>query len=155
MEAREKVLSPQERRIEKREEESLTTERAKIARARVNKMLKGFRDQPPRVAVERASLMVESLKETEGLPIVLRWAKALENVMANIEVHIGPNELIVGRAGPPGRYGLLYPELRGTWLEKNLDSLMKRKEGAFVFTKEDARIIREEIVPYWKGRTVF
>ena len=149
------VLSPQEERIEKGIQISLTTAEAQQARSRIDKMVRKVRQEKPRIAVDRARLITESFRRTEHLPVVLRWAKALENVLSKIPIYIGESELIVGRAGPPGRYGILYPELRGSWLEKNLESLQDRKEGAFGFTPEDAEIIRKEILPYWKGRTIF
>ena len=149
-----KILSPQEERMEKGLGHELTSDEAKVKRARVNRMLAGFRNKPPRVAVERARLMVESFKETEGLPVVMRWAKALENVMNKIPVYIGSDELIVGRCGPPGRYGLIYPEYRGGWLKQAVTYLPTRKEGGFVLTEEDIRVIKEEIAPYWEGKTL-
>ncbi|MCC6533939.1 MAG: glycyl radical protein [Burkholderiales bacterium] len=149
-----RILTPQEKRIESGHE-FIRPDGTPAVSGRIARMLKGFRDQPPRVAVQRAQYMVESLRSTDGLAPVLRWARALANVMSKIEVSIGEDELIVGRCGPSGRYGILYPELRGAWLEKGLETLTNRKEGAVSFTDEDARIIREEIVPYWKGRTVF
>jgi formate C-acetyltransferase len=105
--------------------------------------------------VERARLLTDSFKATEGKPLVLRWALALEKVLNEIEIHIGDEELIVGRCGPPGRYGILYPELRGAWLEKGIESFPTRKEGRFVITDEDVAVVRDTLVPYWKGRTVF
>ena len=33
---------------------------------------------PPRASVERAKLFTESFKQSEGEPLVLRWAKALK-----------------------------------------------------------------------------
>lgn len=150
-----KILSAQEERIEKRKDQTLTSKEARSKRGRVDRMLRGIRKKPPRIAVERARLMTESFRKTEGTPVVLRWALALEHVLENITIHIGEHDLIVGRCGPPGRYGILYPELRGAWLEKGLESLPSRKEGRFVITDEDIRIVQEEIVPYWKGRTVF
>ena len=150
-----RIFSAQEERIEKREDDTLTSHEARSKRARVDRMLQGIRKKPPRIAVERARLMTASFRETEGAPVVLRWALALENVLKNIEITIGEDDLIVGRCGPPGRYGILYPELRGAWLETGLESFPSRKEGRFIMTDEDALIVKEEIVPYWKGRTVF
>ena len=161
------ILSAQEERIEKREDDTLTSHEARSKRARVDRMLQGIRRKPPRIAVERARLVTESFRKTEGAPVVLRWALALEHVLNNIEITIGEDgkivaetaggedDLIVGRCGPPGRYGILYPELRGAWLEKGLESFPSRKEGRFVISDEDSRIVKEEIIPYWKGRTVF
>lgn len=155
MEITERILSPQEQRIEMGEEETLTTQEARIARVRVHKMLKGFRDKPPRVDVERARLLTESFRETEDLPLVMRWAKALEHILSNIPIYIGPDESIVGRFGPPGgRYGLLYPELRTGWLSnKVLKELSVRKGGTFTIMEEDINILKAEIAPYWNGKT--
>lgn len=146
---RQRVLSPQEQRIERGDSGTGAVS------PRLARMLVGFRDSPPAVAVERARYLTESFRRTEGLPPVLRFAHALDNIMSKIEISIGEDELIVGRCGPRGRYGVLYPELRGAWLEKGLGTLATRKEGSIIFTEDVARIIQDEIVPYWKGRTVF
>ena len=153
-EDREQVLTPQEQRIE-RGSGFARPDGTSAVSERVARMMAGIRDCTPVVAVERAQYLTESLRSTEGLPPVLRFAHALDNIMSKIEVSIGDEELIVGRCGPRGRYGILYPELRGAWLEHGLDTLTTRKEGALIFGERDARIIREEILPYWKGRTVF
>jgi pyruvate formate-lyase/glycerol dehydratase family glycyl radical enzyme len=158
MEAMTKILTPQEERIEIGIAQTIAkrkSERENIRISNLNRILKDFRQKPPRIAVERARLMTESFKETESLPIVLRWAKALENILTKIEVYIGENDLLVGRCGPIGRYGILYPELRAAWYEKGLESLATRKEGAFICTEEDSLIIKNEIIPYWKGKTLF
>ena len=147
-----KVLSPHEQRIEKGEAGVLTDEGARVKRARVNGMLKDILTGPPRVAVDRARLMTKSFKETEGLPLVLRWAKSLEHIAREIPIYIGPDELLVGRCGPGERCGLIYPELRGGWLE-NIKYLSERKVGQFYATEEDVKIVTEEIVSYWKGKT--
>jgi formate C-acetyltransferase len=99
-------------------------------------MLDGFRDKAPTVVTERAILMTESFKETEGLPIVMKWAKALENVARNIPIYIDEDELIVGRCGPPGKYVILYPELNNAWMDGGESDVMK------------------DLKSYWKGRTL-
>ena len=148
-------LSAQEQRISKQRDNTLTSDEARLKRVRVDRLLKEIRKAPPRIAIERARLLTASFRGTEGAPVVLRWALALKHVLENISIFIGEDDLIVGRCGPPGRYGILYPELRGAWLEKGFKSLPTRREGRFIITEEDVRIVKEEIVPYWKGRTVF
>ena len=49
--------------------------------------------------------------DAEGQPLVLRWGKAVAHVLSHTPIHIEEDELIVGSAGPPGRYAVLYPEL--------------------------------------------
>ena len=152
MEATARVLTPQEERIIKgADKEELTTEEGKNKRQRVNKLLANFRTRPPRVDIQRALLFTESFQQTESLPIVLRWAKALENIVKSIEVVIGDDELIVGTCGGTGRHSILYPELRGRWFEHGLQSL--KEQGAYILSGEDIQTVRKKIVPYWNGKT--
>jgi pyruvate formate-lyase/glycerol dehydratase family glycyl radical enzyme len=147
------ALSPQEERILEQTDES-AREEAYVKRARVKRMLAGFRDKPPRMAVERARFFTESFKETQFMPLVVRWALAEANVAKNIPIYIGPDELIVGRAGPPGRYSVLYPEFEGGCFGELEKIQPTHKEAPIVLTEEDARVINEELVPYWKGKTL-
>jgi formate C-acetyltransferase len=75
------------------------------------------------------------------------------HVAANIPLTIGPYDLIVGRASAtPGRYGLLYPELEGGILDKAVDIIRERKHP-YIISDETARIVKELIVPYWRGKS--
>ncbi|MEL7564561.1 MAG: pyruvate formate lyase family protein [Dehalobacterium sp.] len=147
------VLTPQEERIiNGGDKEELTTDEGKKKRTRVNKLLEKFtHNRIPRVDIERALLFTEAYRENEYLPMVLRWAKALENIMTNITVSIGDEELIVGTCGGIGRHSILYPELRGTWFEHGLKSLQEL--GSYIVSDEDIKIVKEKIVPYWRGKT--
>ncbi len=143
-------LSPHEQRIK---EEQLGKEDFKKGRERVFKILESFQGQRPKVDVERALYFTQSFKETEGQPLILRWAKALKHIAENITVYIDDNQLLVGRAGRQGRYGILYPELDGDFLDVAVKQLPNRVESPFDITQEDADIIINEIAPYWKGKT--
>lgn len=148
------VLSPQEERIMQGQEFGLTTDEAKAKRSRVNKMLQTLRGQAPRVSVERAKLFTDSFFETEGLPLVIRWAKGIENVANNIDLYIGPDELIVGRlSGHPGRYGILYPELESTCFTDPATIITSQKGESYILATEDANIIKDDLLSYWKGKT--
>ncbi len=144
------VLSPQEERIEKGVPLGLVSEEAQRKRARIHRMLKGFRDNPIRINVERARLLTESFKQTEGQPVILRWGKVMAHILRNISIHIDENELIVGSAGPPGRYAILFPELEEQFFSENVRPTEPGEK--LLLTEEDARIINEELRPYWMGR---
>ncbi|MFZ7101285.1 MAG: (2S)-3-sulfopropanediol dehydratase [Peptococcaceae bacterium] len=144
------VLSPQEIRIE----EELKGIEKLYGRERAFKILKEVQTQRrPIIDIERAKYFTESMKQTEGQPLVLRWAKAMKHVAENISVYIDKNNLLVGRAGCPGRYGILYPELDGDFLDIAIQELPQRVESPFNVSAEDARIVVEDIAPYWKGKT--
>ena len=70
----------------------------------------------PRLFLDRALYFTESMRETEGLPLPLRWAKALVHVLDHVPVELSPDELLAGAFGS-GRYGIFYPELDSAFLE--------------------------------------
>lgn len=139
-----KVLSPQEKRIKN---SYVSSDK------RAGKLLAGFQGTRPVIDIERGRYFTESFKETEGQPLVLRWAKALYHYAENASVYVDDGQLIAGRAGREGRYGILYPELDGDFLDEAIKSLPDRDSSPFDITDEDAQFIISEISPYWKGRT--
>jgi formate C-acetyltransferase len=144
------VMSPQEERIEGGQQIGLVSEDAQRKRSRIHKMLEGFRDEPIRLNLQRARLVTESFKETEGQPLVLRWAKALAHVLSHTEINVDENELIVGSAGPQGCYAVLYPELEERFFSE--DVRPSEPGDRLIVTEEDVRIINEELRPYWQGK---
>lgn len=144
------VLSPQEERIRQGKPIGLVSEEAQRKRARIHRMLEGFRDKPIRVNLERARLLTESFRQTEGQPLVLRWGKALAYILDNISVEIGPDELVVGSAGPEGRYAIFFPELEEKFFSQQVQP--SKPGDSLILTEEDVRIINEELRPYWEGR---
>jgi pyruvate formate-lyase/glycerol dehydratase family glycyl radical enzyme len=153
MVVQEVVLSPQEQRIEEGQDEGLTTEEARARRARLNRLLKDFRDKTPKLSIQRAHLFTESFKETEDLPLVMRWARALQNTTSKIDIAIGDEELIVGACDPARRHALIYPELRGVQLLKPEEFTDERRKPLSL-TAEDIKILNEDILPYWQGKTL-
>ena len=148
-----RVYSPQEERILRGDTRTLTTDEGKTQRPRVNRLLKSISRTPARLSIDRARWFTESFKETGHFPLTLRWAMAIDNICKKINVYIGPDELIVGRGGPIGRYGILYPELEGAYFAQMKEILPKEKGRPYIFEEEDIKILKEEIVPYWVGKT--
>ncbi len=145
------TLSPHEQRLQ--DKMAGREDRFRKSHQRVFTILEEFEGLRPAIDVERARYFTQSMKETEGQPLVLRWAKAMYHIAANITVYIDPHQLLAGRVGMPGRYGILYPELDGDFLDAAVKDLPSRKESPATISKEDARIVVEEIAPYWKGKT--
>ncbi|SDE82685.1 formate C-acetyltransferase [Fontibacillus panacisegetis] len=120
---------------------------------RAGRILRSFQNQRPKIDVERARLFTESFRQSEGEALILRWSKALLHIAKHITVYIDEDQLIVGRGGYTGRYGILYPELDGDYLDTAIRELPSRGQSPFDLTDEDARVIVNEISPYWKGKT--
>ncbi|HGM7842808.1 TPA: pyruvate formate lyase family protein [Serratia marcescens] len=140
------VLSPQEKRIYYPEQENR-------AEDRTHRILNQIQLTKPGIDVERARYFTESMQRTEGEMLLLRWAKAMYHIAENITVYIDDDQLLVGRAGKKGRYGILYPELDGDFLGLAIEQLPLRTESPFTIDSKDAKIIIDLISPYWKGKT--
>ena len=142
------VLSPQEARIL----HANPAPQVGISQ-RTAKILAQIQQGKPSIDVERARYFTESMRETEGQLLILRWAKAMYHIARHITVYIDDEQLIVGRAGKPGRYGILYPELDGDFLDASIRQLPARRESPFTIEEPDSQIIRDQITPYWQGKT--
>jgi formate C-acetyltransferase len=123
---------------------------------RVLRLYEGMRAYgPPRVCLERSVLFTESFRETEGQPLVLRWARALKNYAEKSTVAILDDELIVGRPNTwLGRWGLVYAELDGSVMPSGVEMFRKNKGkvGEVIVTDEDAHVINDVLTPYWAGK---
>ncbi len=128
-------------------------ERSVHGRTRTDDILHSFQHGRPRIDVERAKYFTESFRRTEGEPLILRWSKALKHIAEHITVYIDEHQLLVGRAGGQGRYGILYPELDGDFLDIAIGELPNRLESPFTISQQDAQLISAEISPYWRGKT--
>lgn len=144
------VLSPQEERIIAEIEHRAVKP---AHRNRAYDILQKIRAEKPQIDVERGLYFTESFKQTEGQPLILRWSKALLHYAENATVYIDDNQLLVGRSGKQGRYGILYPELDGDILKQAVEKLPTRENSPFAISDEDAKIVTEVIAPYWKGKT--
>lgn len=120
---------------------------------RVFKILESIENLTPSIDIQRALYFTKSMQETEGEHLTLRWAKALYNIAENIDVYIDDDNLLCGRAGAQGRYGILYPELDGDFLDLALKELPNRESSPFTISQADADVVVHEIAPYWKGKT--
>lgn len=106
----------------------------------------------PEIEVDRAVLLTESYKQTEGMPTVRRRALAFKHILENIPITIRRGELIVGSATKSPRSCQLFPEYSYEWLEAELDTVATRKADPFYISEENKAVLRE-IYPYWKGKT--
>lgn len=139
-------MSPQEERV-------ISKKVDRKGRERVYKILERNQFTLPHVDVERAKYFTESMRQTEGELLTLRWAKALKNVAEKITVWITPDQLLAGRVGKLGRYGILYPEIDGDFYREVLADLEHRDKSPFQISKEDIKVVMEDIAPYWEGKT--
>ncbi len=106
----------------------------------------------PEIEADRAVLVTESYRETEGLPIITRRAKAFKKILENIPITIREDELIVGSATKAPRGCQMFPEFSFEWMEAELDTVETRAADPFYIAEETKASLRE-VYKYWKGKT--
>ena len=106
----------------------------------------------PYVESERAVLVTESYKETEGLPYILRRAMAAEKIFNNLPVTIRDDELIVGAITKNPRSTEICPEFSFDWVEKEFKTMGSRVADPFQIPEQTASELHEAF-KYWPGRT--
>ncbi len=119
---------------------------------RIERILERYRSDKHYVESTRALLVTESYKATEGEPIEIRRAKALEKILSGIKVYILPDELIVGHLASKPRSCQAYPDLSRICFEE-LDEFETRQTDPFI-VPEDVKIDIRSIEPLWKGKTL-
>ena len=106
----------------------------------------------PCIEVDRALLITESFKETQGRAIVVRRAKALEKILNEIPITIREQELIVGSLTKEARSAQIFPEFSNKWIKDEFETIGKRKGDSFQIT-EKAKEQLTEVFDYWEGKT--
>ncbi len=109
-------------------------------------------EKMPEIEADRAVLLTESYRQTEGEPIVLRRAKAFAHILENIPITIRPGELVVGSATKAPRGCQVFPEYSYEWLEAEFDTVETRSADPFYISEETKETLRK-VYPYWKGKT--
>ena len=106
------------------------------------------------ISAERALLVTRFYKEEAGNygSVAVQRAKCFEYLLRHKKICINPGELIVGERGPAPKATPTYPEISLHSLE-DLDVLNSRKKVSFQVDRETRDIYREQIIPFWQGRT--
>ncbi len=123
----------------------------KFDNARINRLRSSMLVRPS-VCVERAKLITESYRETEGEAAPVRRGKAFAHLLRNMTVRIYPDELVVGRPTSKVRGGSISPELQCDWILKELDLLSTRDTDPFEPLTQQEREVLYDVVPYWETR---
>lgn len=107
----------------------------------------------PQICTERAALMTESYKQTEGEPFVFRRVKAMAHILQNMTIGIEDGEIIVARSTSKGRGGPLIPELQWKWYLNEIEDLSTRQWDRCAPISDAEKRIMRDCLPYWEGKT--
>lgn len=121
---------------------------------RIEKIRQNYVHSKPKISCERALIWTESHKETEGLPVCIRSARAFYDCCDRLGVHIFEGELVVGAIGEFRKCGILTPEFSWMWVDREMDHFETRPQDPYIMTDEQRAFVRENIFSYWKGKSL-
>jgi trans-4-hydroxy-L-proline dehydratase len=106
------------------------------------------------ISEERALLITRFYKcnSDKNRSIPEMRAKAFEYLLENKKIVIIPEELIVGERGPKPKATPTYPEVSLHSLH-DLEVLHKRPKVSFKVSEKTYAIYRDEIIPWWQGKS--
>lgn len=105
-------------------------------------------------SIEQARIITRVYKENEDKSTVLKRALSLKAALEELEIAVQPEELIVGNRTKGVRAGVVFPESGLKWINEEFETLPTRPQDKFQVREEDIREFREEIYPYWHGRSM-
>ncbi len=125
----------------------------------MNERIKKLREQSlnaiPHITPERAILITEFYKSdiAQKVSVPVKRAMALKYILENKKLCINEGELIVGERGPEPKAVPTYPEIIVHSLE-DLEILNSREKVWYRVDEKTKEIYKNEIIPFWKGRSV-
>ena len=125
-----------------------------IISARVKKLREQSLNAVEKISAERALLMTQFYKSEEAreLSVPVKRARAFEYLLKNKKIYINEGELIVGERGPAPKETPTYPEI-SLHSMKDLEILDSRKKVFFKVDDEVKNIYKNEIIPFWEGKS--
>ena len=119
---------------------------------RIPKLIEHLFEKMPEIEADRAVLITESYRASEGKPMITRRAEAFEHILKNLPITIRPLELIVGSNAIHPRSCQVFPEFSFEWLEDEFDTVATRSADPFYISDETKKALHEAY-KYWKGKT--
>jgi len=121
---------------------------------RVSRLRERIVHAPREACVERARYLTESMSAHWEEHPLTRISKALGHVLDKVSVIIREDELIVGCRTSKLKGAPLFPENKSRWIEGDADSFENRVIQKVGISDAEARELKEEVLPFWRGRTV-
>ncbi|KPJ87607.1 MAG: formate acetyltransferase [Gemmatimonas sp. SG8_17] len=121
---------------------------------RVRQLREQSLNAPPTLSAERAQLITQFYKQDIGtVSNPVRRALAFQYLLERKHIFIGDGELIVGERGPAPKAAPTFPEICCHTLD-DLDVLDSREKISFRVSDEVRRTFRDEIIPFWSGKSM-
>ncbi|MBQ8307070.1 MAG: hypothetical protein IJX90_12740 [Blautia sp.] len=120
-----------------------------MATERIKRMQAALKVDSFPFCAEKPKLVIESWRQNEGLPSILRRAKATAHYLDNRTIYIDDDELICGNVAskPMGLEASCWGPF---WDDDDLDSILEG--GRYTITDEDRKTLRS-LDSFWEGQS--
>jgi len=122
---------------------------------RIRRLRQQSVDLPVKISPQRARLMTEFYRAepVEEMDSAIRQARAFNHLVRHKTLSLQPGELIVGEKGTAPKETPTFPEICTHSME-DLKLLDSREKNPYLVDEETRRLYREEVIPYWRGKTM-
>ena len=121
---------------------------------RQTRLRKNFLRQVPTVTTHRARAITKIAKENPGMPKVVLRGKCFRYCCETAPLVIQDDELIVGAPCGSPRAGAFSPDIAWRWMKDELETISTRPQDPFYISEEDKQYMRDELFPFWEGKSV-
>ena len=123
---------------------------------RVNRLLYRANHLESTADDQRALIVTECYTKYAACSPELRWALTLRELYERVDIHIWPEELIVGELAAKPCSAPLYPEFSVDWLADEFlyRPMEDRRNDRYVISDQVKRTVFDVLQPFWKGKTV-
>ena len=121
---------------------------------RLENLKKNYLKFVPSITTYRARAITKIAKENPGMPKILLRAKCFRYCCETAPLVIQDDELIVGAPNGAPRAGAFSPDIAWRWMVDEIDTIGSRPQDPFYISDEDKKIMKEELFPFWQGKSV-
>ncbi|NHC41897.1 choline trimethylamine-lyase [Bacillus sp. MM2020_1] len=121
---------------------------------RLKKLKETYLKHVPSITTYRARAITKIAKENPGMPKIMLRAKCFRYCCETAPLVIQADELIVGAPNGAPRAGAFSPDIAWRWMVDEIDTIGSRPQDPFYISEEDKRVMREELFPFWVGKSV-
>lgn len=111
----------------------------------------------PEICLERSRAEIKGYEKYKDEPRVIQRAKVFETYLQDKSIFIYDDELIVGNVCSKYRGSPVFTELNAHWMKDEIDDPERvwtnRPLDKHLMTEEEKRELKEEILPYWEGKS--
>lgn len=121
---------------------------------RLQLLKEAYLSAKPSITIGRALAYTEVAREFPDLPKNLLRAKGFRRACETAPMLIQENELIAGHPCGKPRAGAFSPDIAWGWVRDELDTIGTRAQDPYLISEEDKRTMREELFPFWEGKSL-